>query len=43
MKFEFNRPSGFRGEVVSNCGRTDRQRTDAEVTGILSTHTHELM
>ena len=42
MKFEFNWPSGFRGEDVRKCltdGRTDDGRTtDAEVTGILIAH-----
>ena len=42
MKFEFDWPSGFRGEDVGNCGRkdgrTDRRRTDAGVTGILLAH-----
>ena len=28
MKFEFNWPSGFRGEDVWNCGRTDGRRSD---------------
>ena len=41
MKFEFNWPSGFRGEDVD--GRTDGRRTDgrttdAGVTGILKAH-----
>ena len=36
MKFEFNWPSGFRGEDVWKCWRTDDGRTtDARVTGIL--------
>ena len=40
MKFEFNWPSGFRGEVFENVdGRTDDGRTtDAGVTGILIAH-----
>ena len=42
MKFEFNWPSGFRGEDVWKCwrtdGRTDDGRTDAGVTGILIAH-----
>ena len=38
MKFEFDWPSGFRGEDVWNCGRTDGRRTDAGVTGILLAH-----
>ena len=44
MKFEFDWPSGFRGEDVLNCGRTDgrttddRRRSDAGVTGILLAH-----
>ena len=40
MKFEFNWPSGFRGEDVENVdGRTtDDGRTDAGVTGILLAH-----
>ena len=28
MKFEFDWPSGFRGEDVCNCGRTDGRMTD---------------
>ena len=45
MKFEFNWPSGFRGEDVWKCWRKDGQRTDgrqtpvyAGVTGILIGH-----
>ena len=38
MKFEFDWPSGFRGEDVWNCGRTDGLTTDAGVTGILLAH-----
>ena len=37
-EFEFNWPSGFRGEDVCNCGRTDDGRTDTGVTGILLAH-----
>ena len=36
MKFEFNWPSGFRGEDVLNCG--GKLTTDAGVTGILLAH-----
>ena len=43
MKFEFNWPSGFRGEDVWKCWRTDGRTTDgrttdARVTGILIAH-----
>ena len=42
MKFEFNWPSGFRGEDVWKCWRTDDGRTDGRtdngVTGILLAH-----
>ena len=38
MKFEFNWPSGFRGEDVWKCWRTDDGRTDDGVTGILIAH-----
>ena len=30
MKFGYNRPSSFRGEVVWNCGRTDDKQTDRQ-------------
>ena len=38
MKFELYCASGFRGEEVWNCGRTDGRRTNAGVTGILLAH-----
>ena len=37
MKFEFNRPSGFREEDVLKMLK-DGRRTDARVTGILLAH-----
>ena len=36
MKFEFNWPSGFRGECLKML--TDGRTTDARVTGILIAH-----
>ena len=38
MKFEFDWPSGLRGEDVWKCWRTDDGRTDDRVTGILLAH-----
>ena len=35
MKFEFNWPSGFRGEMFEN---VDGRTTDSGVTGILIAH-----
>ena len=38
MKFEFNWPSGFRGENVDRRTVTDGRTTDAGVIGILIAH-----
>ena len=38
MKFEFNWPSGFRGEDVDGRRTTDGRTTDAGVTVILIAH-----